>query len=66
MRTLLLIALFFSIGSLTQARSQTPVSPRPPFGAPADAKLINGRWFAAIMEKVDWIRAKSKCEALGG
>lgn len=66
MRRPYLLAIIFWLGTLPQSRSQTPALPRPPLGAPANAKLINGRWFAAIMEKMDWHRAKSKCEAAGG
>ncbi|MEZ0387492.1 MAG: lectin-like protein [Verrucomicrobium sp.] len=66
MKLLIAMILLFSCGNAQQVICQVPASPRPPFKAPADAKFINGRWFAAIMEKLDWNRAKSKCEALGG
>lgn len=41
-------------------------APKPPLSAPADAKLFKGKWYAVVFEKMDWPRAKVKCEAKGG
>ena len=46
--------------------AQQPAAPRPPLQAPKDAKFFNGKWYAVVLEKIDWPKAKAKCEARKG
>ncbi|OYW27236.1 MAG: hypothetical protein B7Z47_06850, partial [Chthoniobacter sp. 12-60-6] len=59
-----LLLLFCAFASFAPA--QSPKAPKPPIGVPAAAKLFNGKWYHVYLEKVDWARAKAKCQAAGG
>jgi hypothetical protein len=61
--SLLFLTLALIVACAAQLFSQ---SSRPPLSAPKDAVLHNGKWYAVILDKMDWPRAKAKCEGMGG
>jgi hypothetical protein len=49
------------------ASAQQPdTSPQPPLGLPKDVKYFNGKWYAVVLEKVNWAVAQSRCKLHGG
>lgn len=46
--------------------AQQSAAPKPPTGLPTDAKLFNGKWYAVILEKVNWQAAQNRCKQQGG
>jgi hypothetical protein len=63
MKTITCLLLLLIAVNIT---GQQPTSPRPPIGAPANAKFFHGKWYAVVLDKLDWHRAKTKCEERAG
>lgn len=64
MKKLLLLSLC-ALACLSPAQQPAP-PPKPPLGLPKDAKYFNGKWYAVILEKVNWAVAQSRCKLHGG
>ncbi|OYW70990.1 MAG: hypothetical protein B7Z37_29070, partial [Verrucomicrobia bacterium 12-59-8] len=64
MKKLLLLALCV-LACLSSAQ-QPAAAPKPPVGLPRDAKYFNGKWYAVVLEKVNWAVAQSRCKQHGG
>lgn len=63
----LLVFVTCVLACLASAQQPAPTpAPKPPLGLPQDVQYFNGKWYAVVLEKVNWSVAQSRCKLRGG